>query len=108
MVVTTEFVKRNLEISLQYLNVVFFGDYATVTVQSTMRLFVKTAIGTTAVFEVKPTDTIYSLKAKLYHEDYDSMPANQYLWFAGKTFQEERATFEDYNIKEDSTLQLIL
>jgi hypothetical protein len=72
-----------------------------------MKIFVKTLTGKTITIEIEPSDTIEILKAKI--EDKEGTPAGQQtLVFQGEGNFDRRKTLSDYNIKNESTLHLVL
>eukprot|EP00956_Cyclotella_meneghiniana_P030384 scaffold76296_cov43-Cyclotella_meneghiniana.AAC.3 len=73
---------------------------------NSMQIFVKTLTGKTITFDVKPNDTVENLKALI--QDREGIPPDQQiLIFAG--FQLHNCnTFSNYNIQEESTIQLVL
>ena len=73
---------------------------------SAMQIFVKTLTGNTITLDVEPSDNFENVKVKI--QDKEGIPvAMQKLIFAGKQVEDSK-TLADYNIKDGTTLHLIV
>jgi ubiquitin C len=71
-----------------------------------MQIFVKSLTGKTITVEVQPTDSVESVKQKVYEKE--GIPADeQRLVFAGKCLEDGR-TLSDYNVQKENTIHLVL
>ena len=71
-----------------------------------MRIFVKLLNGETLTFSVRSTDTVDSVKGKIW-ERLIIPRDDQRLIFHGRQLENGRA-LEDYNIRQESNLHLVL
>lgn len=74
---------------------------------SAMKIFVKKLDGKNIVLEVESSDTIESLKQKIYEAENNYLPGNQRLIFGSDVLEDGR-TLADYNIQKESTIRLLL
>lgn len=68
-----------------------------------MCIFVKTLAGKTVTVEVKETETVENVKAKI--QDMEKIRVQHFV-FAGKQL-EDGCRLNDYNIQNESTLHLL-
>jgi len=74
--------------------------------ENTKQIFIKTLQGKTLTLDVKDTDTISSIKEKIYEKE--GIPQDQQrLVFSGKQL-EDGNTVADYGIEAESNINLVL
>lgn len=71
-----------------------------------MQIFFKTLTGKTLTLDLDPNDSIESVKTKI-HDKEGVPPDQQRLVFGGKQL-EDGHVLSDYDVKEESTVHLIL
>ncbi|CAL4897490.1 unnamed protein product [Urochloa decumbens] len=71
-----------------------------------MKIFVKTYTGKTVTLKAESSDTVNSMKVKVY-ETEGTRPIHQRMVFSGKEL-EGRRTLAYYNIQHESTLHLVI
>ncbi|KAM0053239.1 putative Ubiquitin-like domain-containing protein [Helianthus debilis subsp. tardiflorus] len=74
-------------------------------VNGVMQIFIKIRTGNTITLEVRPSETIHNLKAKI-HDKEAHLPRDLRLRYNGK-FLEDGRTLADYHIHKESTVHVI-
>ncbi|GKD38432.1 polyubiqutin 1, partial [Tanacetum coccineum] len=72
----------------------------------TMQIFVKTLSGKTITLEVKPSDTISNVRAKIQDKD-GTPPARTMIMWCGRALEDKYTLYES-RIHKESTLHLVL
>lgn len=72
-----------------------------------MQIFVTTLIGKTITLDVKPSDTVKEVKAKIQEKLEDMPIETQRLMYAGKPM-EDSENLRHYNVQNLSTLYLLM
>ena len=81
--------------------------YLALTFRGGMEVFVRTPTGKTITLEVEPSDTIENLKIKIQYKE--GIPIDQQMLMSGREpLLKASHTLSDYNIQEESTLDLVV
>lgn len=71
-----------------------------------MQIYVKTLTGKNITVDVSPSDSIYITKTKIHAKEGIPPDEQRFIW-AGQQLEDDRA-LSDYNIKEGSTMHMVL
>ena len=80
--------------------------YLALTFRGGMEIFVRTLTGKTITLEVEPSDTIEDVKIKIQYKE--GIPIDQQMLMSGRESLKASHTLSDYNIQEESTLDLLV
>ena len=80
--------------------------YLALTFGGGMEIFIKTLTGKTITLEVEPSDTIEDVKIKIQYKE--GIPIDQQMLMCGGEPLKASHTLFDYNIQEESTLDLLV
>ena len=80
--------------------------YLALTFRGGMEIFVRTLTGKTITLEVEPSDTIEDVKIIIQYKE--GIPIDQQMLMSGRESLKASHTLSDYNIQEESTLDLLV